>query len=219
MTASSSTVRPCSTRWLRTGSWTIISSRTECIRRYGAMSHWRRGFWMRSCAASLALVDRNSGPPRINIAECADHFGLSAEDWRVVADSSCASQYFGGLLRYDPGGRQAKTRVSGGGHQTARSRRSARVNRPAEPGGAVGWTSRRGGSESGSSVGGRRPVSVFSNGPGQRLSAVDLIPECLVHVRTEFRHEGFHVRHLLVDHAIFGRPLFDYRVLGHHVPE
>jgi tetratricopeptide (TPR) repeat protein len=49
--------------------------------------------------------------PRINIAECADHFGLSAEDWRVVADSSCASQYFGGLLRYDPGGRQAKTRV------------------------------------------------------------------------------------------------------------
>ena len=61
-------------------------------------------------AHRLALVKRNSGA-RINIAECAGHFGLSTADWRVVADSSCASQYFGGLLRYDPSQRWAKTRV------------------------------------------------------------------------------------------------------------
>ena len=65
-------------------------------------------------------------------------------------------------------------------------------------------------------IGGSRHLACFMV---RRLSTADLVPKSLVHVRTEFHHEGFHLRHLLVDHAIRGRPFSDYCVFSHHVSE
>ena len=52
----------------------------------------------------------SGGPPapRIDIAECAAHFGLRSTDWPKIADASFVFQYVGVSLRYDPSQRRAK---------------------------------------------------------------------------------------------------------------
>ena len=36
---------------------------------------------------------------RVDVAECAAHFGLEAADWRAIADMSCVAQYVGASVR------------------------------------------------------------------------------------------------------------------------
>ena len=142
MIASSSTVRPCSTRSGRTDSWTILCSRTQCTRRYGARSRWRRGSWTRSCAASLALVERNSGATNQHRRMC----GSLRIERRGLADRRRCVLFLPVLRRCATprsGPAVGKEPRMGGRHQTACSRRSAGVSRPAESGCAVGRTARR----------------------------------------------------------------------------
>jgi hypothetical protein len=49
--------------------------------------------------------------PRINVAACADHFGLQVEDWRRVAEGGYMFYHATASLRYDPSQRKDKMRA------------------------------------------------------------------------------------------------------------
>ena len=69
---------------------------------------------------------------RVDVAECAAHFGLEAADWRAIADMSCVAQYVGASVRVRSPPAAGKTARVGRCPQAAGSRRSTGVDRPAQ---------------------------------------------------------------------------------------
>ena len=47
-------------------------------------------------------------PPRINLAECARHFGVRVTDWKPMCEGGFMFQHATASLRYDPTQRKAK---------------------------------------------------------------------------------------------------------------